>query len=160
MREEEIEYNLELATLMKNYISRYIRDPIPIVCHTSLDALDNFMQSNLNFGCNKENILESLCQMFFERLTKFTIRALILFMKHTRCDLIDEETWTRLYAKIGHPELTTAITDLIVFHGIKLANENKDIGIHFDEMRRCLLEGSIEQRRAIQTKLLPKMFKS
>uniref|UniRef100_A0A914Q3C4 DUF2428 domain-containing protein n=1 Tax=Panagrolaimus davidi TaxID=227884 RepID=A0A914Q3C4_9BILA len=160
MREEEIEYNLELATLMKNYISRYIRDPIPIVCHTSLYALDNFMQSNLNFGSNEENILESLCQMFFERLTKFTIRALILFMKHTRCDLIDEETWTRLYAKIGHPELTTAITDLIVFHGIKLANENKDIGIHFDEMRRCLLEGSIEQRRAIQTKLLPKMFKS
>uniref|UniRef100_A0A914YMD4 DUF2428 domain-containing protein n=1 Tax=Panagrolaimus superbus TaxID=310955 RepID=A0A914YMD4_9BILA len=163
-REEEIEYNLELATLMKNFISRYIRDPIPIVCHTVLDVMDNFMQSKLNLGesdnGDSKNILESLCQKFFERLTKFTIRALILFMKHTRCDLIDEETWTRLYAKIGHPELTTAITDLIIFHGIKLANENNGLGLHFDEMRRCLLEGSVEQRRAIQTKLLPKMFKS
>ena len=49
---------------------------------------------------------------------------------------------------------------MIVFHGIKLAGEDKGLGLHVNEMRRCLLEGNVEMRRAIQTKLLPKMFKS
>ena len=68
---------------MKEYISRYIRDPIPIVCHTVVDTFDNFIQSNLDIklliDSNGENILEKLCQMFLERTTKFTIRALVSF---------------------------------------------------------------------------------
>lgn len=95
-------------------------------------------------------------------------------MTRTDIELFDQDLWRKYYQKIGDHELITAvscfsfenfmiifqITDLIVFHASKIAKENGQIDLHFDEIRRALLSGTLEVRKAIQLKLLPRMFKS
>uniref|UniRef100_A0A7E4V2L7 DUF2428 domain-containing protein n=1 Tax=Panagrellus redivivus TaxID=6233 RepID=A0A7E4V2L7_PANRE len=159
MNEMKWVYPRELADGMVLYLSRYIHDSIPIVCHNVIDSIEAFIQSKFENDEEEKRIVEALSERVLEKQTKFTIRATVLIMRYTDRELVGDHSWSTLYDKIGNSELTVALTDLIVFHGNKLASENKGLGVHFVEMRRILLNGTPESRRAVLTKVLPRMFK-
>ena len=81
-------------------------------------------------------------------------------MEKTNVEILTEKEWSYHYRKLGLHELVAPITDMIVFHASKLVIEKQSVEMHFNEIRRTLLEGSPEARKAVQVKLLPRMLKS
>ncbi|KAE9550718.1 hypothetical protein FO519_006067 [Halicephalobus sp. NKZ332] len=151
---------------MEDFVIRYVHDPFPLICHAVVEIWDNFLQAiviELNgnkLEIEKNKILNSICHNSMQKTTKFTVKVLKLYMERTNVEFLNQDDWRYHYNKLGVHELVAPITDMIVFHASKLVIEKQSIEMHFNEIRRTLLEGSPETRKSVQTKLLPRMLKS